>query len=232
MKKGRGKEKLPRWKKRVNDFNRDHFEKIERFVKKAIPWLVLFLLFIILGEFSGGINRQIVARLIGHESHFLYSVEEFMHRYHTLVVILDEIIIAFFVIDLYFNFFKSATFGRFLKKYFLDIIAVTPVGLFFRGTEVAGLAGEIGLGQEITHVATETERALVETEKITKGLTEAERSAKALTEAERSARALTEAEKAAKAARLSRTARTGRIVARTPRLVRLWRLRHFFRKKR
>jgi hypothetical protein len=229
MKKGSGKEKLPRWKKRVNNFNRSRFEWLENFVKKAIPWLVLLLLFIIIGEFSGGIN-SLIAKLIGHETHFLEEVEHFMHDYHTQVIILDQIIISFFIVDLYFNFFKSATFGRFMKRYFLDIIAVTPVGLFFRGTEAVGLAGEIGLGQEITHVATETERALVEGERITKGLTEAERSAKALTEAERSAKAMAEAEKAAKAARLTRGTRATRI-ARLPRLARLWRLKHFVKKK-
>ncbi|MBW2983529.1 hypothetical protein KY361_00255 [Candidatus Woesearchaeota archaeon] len=227
MKKKSKKEKLPRWKRRVNDYNLAHFEKIEKFVKKAIPWLVLLLLFIIIGEFSGGIN-SLIAKMIGHETHFLVEVEEFMHHYHTHVLILDQIIITFFVIDLYFNFFKSATFGRFIKKYFLDIIAVTPVGLFFRGTEVAGLAGEIGLGQEVTHVATETERALVEGERIAK------ESEKLVKEGERIAR-VAEAEKATKAARLSRSARvarTGRIAARMPRLVRLWRLRHFLGKKR
>ncbi|MBW2980694.1 hypothetical protein KY360_04740 [Candidatus Woesearchaeota archaeon] len=226
MKKGSGKEKLPRWKKTVDDFNIDHFEKIERFVKKAIPWLVLLLLFIILGEFAGGINRQIVARITGHESHFLEQVVEFMHHYHTWVIILDEIIIAFFVLDLYFNFFKSVTFGRFVKKYFLDIIAVTPVGLFFRGSEAVALAGDIGLGQEITHVATETERAIVEGERIAK---EGEKIVK---EGERIAKVV-EAEKAAKATRLSRTARAPRLarLARLPRLVRLWRLKTFFKKK-
>lgn len=216
MKKKSGKVELPRWKKRVNDYNIDHFEKIERIVKKAIPWLVLLLFFIIIGEFSGGINSLIV-KMGGHETHFLEQVEHFMHEYHTYVLILDNIIIAFFVLDLYFNFFKTATFFRFVKRYFLDIIAVTPVGLFFRGGEVASLAGDISLGQEVTHVATETERVIVEGERIAK-------------EGEKIAR-IAEAEKAAKAARLSRGTRVGRM-ARLPRLARLWRLKHFVKKKR
>lgn len=222
MKKGSGKEKLPSWKKKVNDFNDFKLGKFERFVKKAIPWLVLLLLFIILGEFSGGINSLIV-KMGGHETHFLEQVERFMHDYHTYVLSLDNIIIAFFVIDLYFNFFKSITFGRFIKRYFLDIIAVTPVGLFFRGSEIAGLAGiaeEVALGQEVTHVATETERVIVEGERIAK---EGEKIAR-IAEAEKAA-------KAAKAARLSRGAKATRIT-RLPRLARLWRLKHFVRKKR
>jgi hypothetical protein len=232
--KKRWKEKLPRWKKRVNEFNESNLKSIEKFVKKAIPWLVLLLLFIIIGEFAGPINEGIVVKITGHSSHFWENIEHFMHEYHTQVLFLDGLIILFFVIDLYFNFFKTATFVLFVKRYFLDLIAVTPVGLFFKGSGVAGLAGvaeEISLGQEVTHVATESERIIAEGEKTAKVLTEGEKTAKVATEAERTAKAAAEAEKAAKAGKLTRGARTARIASRAPRAVRLWRLKGFVKKK-
>ncbi len=228
--KKRGKEKLPRWKAKVNSFNRSRLEWLEKIVKKAIPWLVLLLLFIIIGEFAEGIN-SLIAKMIGHETHFMELVAEFFHEYHVEVLFLDHLIIWFFVIDLYFNFFKTPTMGLFLKRYFLDLIAVTPVGLFFRGSEAASLAGEIGLGQEVTHVATEAERTIVEAERTAKAVTEAERTAKAVSEAERTTKAVTEAERATKAARLTRAARTARIASRAPRAARIMRLRDFAKKK-
>lgn len=210
-------EKLPEWKLVFKRFNERWFSWLETFVDKAIIWLVILLFFIILGEFSGLINAGI-AKIIGHETHFLHSVEEFVHHHHDMIIMLDQVIIAFFMLDLYFHFFTTPTFKTFLKKYYLDIIAVTPVALVFKGlraTRMVEIGEQINLAQGITHVTTETERVLIE--------------------GERTARLLTEAEKGTKVTRLSpaaaRSARFIRVVTRLPRFVRLWRLTEVFKKR-
>ncbi len=197
MKKRSKKEVLPRWKKKVKGFNESKFSWLELFVKKSIPWIVLLLLFIILGELSGGIN-WLIHKLFETEWHFLEIISEFMHHYHSQIIIIDQIIISFFVIDLYFNYFKAATFKIFVKKNVFDIIAVLPLGILFRGSKLAGLievaelGDDIALGQEVTHVTAE---------------------------AEKSAKAIAEAEKSLKFSKVSK------MISRIPRFFRLRRLK-------
>lgn len=192
-------EHLPRWKEAWNSFNECYMGWLEQFVDGLIPWLVLLLLFIILGEFSHSLN-------IFHWG-WLDSVAEFFEHNEAAVRAIDHVIIAFFVIDLYFNFFKKRTVWRFLKTSILDLIAVAPLGLLLR-------VAEISEAQSILHVTTEIEK---EASKIIRG--------------EEAAARLVEAERLAELSRLPAGARIARVVARVPRFFRLIRLEEFFQRK-
>ncbi len=138
--------KLPSWKKKWNHFNESKLGWLEHFVDKMIPWLVIVLLFIILGEFSGDLNYFGWA--------WMDQVAEFFHQYHTAVVVIDQIVVSFFVVDLYFNFFKKRTFWNFLKSSILDIIAIAPLGYFLR-------LARLEEAQTILHITTEVEKGAV-----------------------------------------------------------------------
>jgi len=112
---------LPPWKAKWNNFNEVKLGWLERFVDRVLPWLVLVLLAIILGELSKDLNV--------YEWVWLSKVSEFFDANRLWVEIIDRIIILFFVIDLYFNFFKKRTVWSFIKTSFLDILAVAPLGL-------------------------------------------------------------------------------------------------------
>ncbi|NOQ38470.1 hypothetical protein GQ472_06305 [archaeon] len=189
-------DKLPPWKKSWNCFNETRLGFIEHSVEKAIPWLVILLLFIILGEFSGYLN-------VFHWV-WLEHVTEFFHSNAKLIHTIDSVIISFFVVDLYFNFFKKRTVWIFLKTSILDIIAIAPFGLLFR---VAGL----GEAQSIIHVTSDIEK----------------NAARVLHEGEIATK-IVRMEEAAKIQRVNKLTKT---LARMPRLFRLHRLSTFFRKK-
>ncbi len=192
-------EHLPRWKEAFNRFNEHYMGWLERFVDGLIPWLVLLLLFIILGEFSHSLN-------VFHWG-WLDAVAEFFEHNEPAVRAVDHVIIAFFVIDLYFNFFKKRTVWRFFKTSILDIIAVAPLGLILR-------IAEISEAQSILHVTTEIEK---EASKIIRG--------------EEAAARLLGAERFAELSRLSAGARIARVVSRIPRFFRLNHLFDFFARK-
>ncbi|MFQ5475149.1 MAG: hypothetical protein ACE5DM_04900 [Candidatus Nanoarchaeia archaeon] len=137
---------LPPWKARWNTFNEEKLGPLEHFVDHAIPWMVLLLLFIVLGEFSGMINI--------YDWAWLAKVELFFHQQEFTMDIIDEIIVVFFIVDLYFNFFKKASTWRFMRTSFLDILAVAPLGLIFRITSLSE-------AQSILHVTLDVEREAV-----------------------------------------------------------------------
>lgn len=139
-------DELPNWKYKWNHFNETRLGKLEHFVEVAIPWFVLILLFIILGEFSYELNF--------FNWSWLNSVGDFFAKYHTPIHLFDQIIIGFFVVDLYFNFFKKKTFWIFLKTSFIDIIAIAPLGLILRFARV-------GEAQTALHVGAEIEKGTV-----------------------------------------------------------------------
>lgn len=198
------KEKLPPWKAKWNHFNEHYFGWLEKLVERLIPWLVLMLLVIIIGEYSGDLNI--------FQWHWVDQVSEFFHHYETPIHIFDQVIIGFFVVDLYFNFFKKATVQSFVETSILDIIAVAPMGLIF---DFAGVG--VGEAQRAIHVTTELEKE----------------AAVALKETKLAAR-LSRAEEAARIARLERTTKmSGRLVrfmSRIPRFFRLHRLSDFWKK--
>ncbi len=191
---------LPKWKECWNHFNERRLGWLEHIVESLIPWLVLLLLFIILGEFSSFIN------IFGWE--WMERITLFFEHNKTVIALIDNVIIAFFVLDLYFNFFKKATFWSFLKSSFIDIIAIAPLGLIFR-------ISELSEAQSILHIGADIEKE----------------AAKTLREGEIIAK-LIQTEELAKATQLSRGARAVRVIARLPRILRLYRIFDFFNRKR
>tara|TARA_Y100000310_G_scaffold344806_1_gene459649 strand:+ start:1326 stop:1901 length:576 start_codon:yes stop_codon:yes gene_type:complete len=117
------------------------FKSLENFIDKAIPYLLIVLLVIIVVEI------------------FYHDVAV---KYHTVFEVLDWIIIAFFAIDLSFKFNRIRKIPTFFKKYWLEIIAVFPFFLVFRVLErFAGLyfaAQDLVLPQKILHEGVEAER--------------------------------------------------------------------------
>ena len=138
------KERLPKWKKAWNDFNEKYFHWLEHWVDILIPWLVLCLLFIILGEYAHDIN-------IFHWA-WLNHVADFFHHHEAKIRFFDQVIVGFFLIDLYFNFFKKRTVMQFVKTSILDIVAVMPLGAIFR-------VAEVGEAQLLIHVGGEVPKA-------------------------------------------------------------------------
>ena len=189
------KETLPKWKRIINNFNEKHLHWLENFVDTLIPYLVLILLVIILGEYAHEIN-------IFHWA-WMDHVAEFFHHQEQIIYVFDKIIIGFFIVDLYFNFFTKAKFMTFVRTSILDIIAVAPLGAIFR-------VAEVGEAQLFVHVGGEVPKA-------TK-----------LTRAEELTR-LARLEKTTAVGRV--TARMGRALSRLPRLFRLHRLSDFWKKK-
>ena len=113
-----------------------HF--IEVFVDKSIPYLVLLLLFVIVGDFV---------------------FHDFMNQYRLYVIIIDYVILIFFVIDLAFKFYRIRNVKLFLKKYWLEVIAVFPFVLVFRLFEevfiLLRFTAPLEEGQKIVHTVAE-----------------------------------------------------------------------------
>lgn len=190
---------LPSWKEKWGHFNEEYLGWLESFVEFMIPWLVLLLLFIILGQYSSDLNFFHWA--------WVENVSLFFEHYEPIVHRIDQVIVSFFVVDLYFNFFKKKTVMAFLRTSILDIIAVAPMGAIF---DLAGIA--------------ETQKAIHLT-------TEMEKEAARLLRGEEAAAKLVRAEEAARIVRLERSTRVVRVFERIPRFFRLNRLADFFGKK-
>lgn len=113
-----------------------HF--IEVFVDKIIPYLVLLLLFIIIGEFA---------------------FHDLISSYRIYVNIADYAILFFFLVDLCFKFYRVRNVKLFFRKYWLEVIAVFPFILVFRMFEelfvLLRFTGPIEEGQKIVHTVTE-----------------------------------------------------------------------------
>ena len=112
--------------------------KIELVVDKIIPYSLILLLSIIIGEI-----------FFGHE----------IEPYHAFVSVIDGVIIFIFILDLIFKYIRIKKFPKFFKKYWLEIIAVFPVFLVLRIIEefvtIANLGGTI---QASIHEALEIEK--------------------------------------------------------------------------
>jgi len=123
--------------------------------------------------------------------------EEFAHNYEFWILALDYIVISVFVLDVIFKYVRIKPFKKFLRKSWLDIIAIFPFALFFRFFEgffeIFAVSELVKESQSIFHEAVEIEK---EAGKIVK-----------------------EVERAGKVARTTRFARFIRPVARMPRLV-------------
>ena len=118
------------------------WHKLEVFIDKAIFPALLVLLAIILLELF---------------------FKDVLEHYHLYIEIADGIVILIFLIDLVFKYLSTKNIPNFLKKYWLEIIAVIPFFWIFRAFE--GFARIFGLieettkeGQQILHVGVELAR--------------------------------------------------------------------------
>ncbi len=134
-----------------------YLKKIEHFTDKIIPYLLILLAIILILEFF---------------------FKETAHNYHTFIIIADGIIIFFFTVDLIYKYNRVRHIKPFLKKYWLDIIAVFPFFLLVRAIEelflLFRISQEVGEGQKFLHLGVEAEkiakeeRALSELSKLQK----------------------------------------------------------------
>ena len=113
--------------------------KIELWVDKIIPYLLVLLFFVIIGEIF-----------------FAHEIEP----YRVFVSIIDGFIIFIFVIDLIFKYIRIRNFPKFFRSYWLEIIAIFPAFLVLRVVEefaiILNLEESIGLSQEVIKVGDRT----------------------------------------------------------------------------
>lgn len=166
--------------------------KIEVWVDKAIPPCLLLLLIIIVLDLG-----------------FPDMVEHY--HLHPYIVIGDYLIIAVFVLDLAFKWNRTRHIPKFMRKYWLDILAVFPFFLLFRVFELA--AGAFSLA--VSESAQTAQQLLHE------GLEVEKEGAKLLREGEKfikeGSRVAREAEKVSKLSRSTRFMRFLRPILRIPR---------------
>ncbi len=86
-------------------------QAVEQTVDRMVPFFLVLLFFSILSQ-------------------FLYP--EFLEPYGTYLEVFDWIIIGLLVVDLVFKFIKTSTTKNFIRKYWIEIIAVLPFFLVFR----------------------------------------------------------------------------------------------------
>ncbi len=84
-------------------------EKIEHIVDRAVPYILALLSLLIILEFT-------------------HVADE----YHDVFIMIDYFIVAFFVIDLCFKWYHTRDVLKFIKLYWIDIIAVFPFYAVFR----------------------------------------------------------------------------------------------------
>ncbi|MAG46972.1 hypothetical protein CL617_00060 [archaeon] len=142
----------------------EKLHKIEVIVDKSIPYVVLLLLYIIITDFF---------------------FQDFYHKHEIFFIIGDYFVLGIFVADLIFKFNRVRKFNIFLKKYWLDIIAVFPFFLLFRVFEEVftffRLGRELTEGQKIVHSGLEIEKLAKEG----RLLSELEQGSKVFSEGER-----------------------------------------------
>tara|TARA_Y100000310_G_scaffold298133_1_gene331775 strand:- start:3028 stop:3594 length:567 start_codon:yes stop_codon:yes gene_type:complete len=123
----------------------EKWHKVEEWVDKLIPWMILLLLVIIILEFF---------------------YHDFVHDHHLEPWLKygDWLVIVIFIADLGFKYHRVKYIKDFFKKYWLDIIAVFPFILFFRFFEpIMGIFAKSGStlkkGQSLLHEGLEVEKA-------------------------------------------------------------------------
>ncbi len=116
-------------------------KKLEYFTDRIIPYLLVLLAAVLILEFF---------------------FKEAAQKYYSLISIADMIIIFFFALDLAYKFNRVRKLKLFLKKYWLDIIAVFPFFLVFRLAEeifvLFRLSPELSESQKFFHIGLETEK--------------------------------------------------------------------------
>jgi len=120
-------------KKRVkNKKLRDFLQWFEHFIDRIIPFLLIVLAFLL---------------IVDNPFWTLIDLE----HYEPWVTIFDGLVVLFFVIDLTYKWFRTRKIRKFLKLYWLDIIAVMPFYLAFRA--YTQFAAFFVLSEEITETA-------------------------------------------------------------------------------
>lgn len=97
--------------------------KVELFVDKIIPYSLVLLLFMIIGEI-----------FFGHK----------IEPYSFYVSVIDGTIILIFILDLIFKYVRIRSFPKFFRKYWLEIIAVFPAFLILRLIEEFASVARLG----------------------------------------------------------------------------------------
>ena len=150
----------------VNLKNRKFKTDLEKFVNKAIPYVLVVL-----------------AGLIILDNPFWSLVD--LENYEPYVSILDYIVVAFFVVDLYFKWEKTRNVGKFVRLYWIELLAVFPIylvsrafiltsELFRTGEEVQKILHETVLIREASlleegKILTRVDRLAVEARPLLKG---------------------------------------------------------------
>ena len=111
--------------------------KIEVSVDKSIPYLLFALLFLIVGEIF---------------------YQNMLEPYIFYISIFDNIIIIIFVLDLIFKYIRAITLPDFLRRHWLEIIAVLPASLFVRLIEGIIPVSTFEVSQSALHEAAEFKR--------------------------------------------------------------------------
>lgn len=174
-------------------------KRVEIVVDKLIPYVVVLLLAVIVLQFA---------------------TPDWVHEHEIYIQVFDYFIMLVFGIDLVFKYRRVHHFSEFMRKYWLDVVAIFPFYLVFRIFEESFLifrAGEqLSDIQPLIHSGVEIEKAAAD---LIKESGAASRIAK---EAEIGAKAAKEAGLLTKeAAELSRTKFIFRIlrpISQTPRL--------------
>lgn len=180
--------------------------KIEVIVDKLIPPALIVLLVVIILDlgFSGFVDA---------------------HHLEPYMVTADYAIIALFVLDLVFKYMRTRHIPLFIRKYWLDILAVFPFFLLFRLFEFASGAFSFAVSE-----SAQTVQALVH-----EGLEVEKGGAKLIQEAEKIAtqgsRIAREADKLSKMSRSAKFMRFLRPILRLPRFLKaIPRFTHFYEK--
>ena len=117
------------------------YRRLEHIIDKLVPYAVFVLLILIIIDLF---------------------YQDFYQHYAVYAHTIDWIIISIFVLDLLFKYRRTRNLKNFLKKYWLEIIAVFPFYLVIRIFEEAILAFRLsesfGEGQRVLHEGVEIER--------------------------------------------------------------------------
>jgi hypothetical protein len=120
--------------------------------------------------------------------------QDIAEHYHTAILIADYCVLSVFLVDVIFKYIRIKPFKKFLRKSWLDILAIFPFAVFFRTFEAFfGFSQTLERGQMILHESLEAEKEV--------------------------AKIVQETEKIAKVSRTSRFSRFIRPIARAPRFV-------------
>ncbi|MBI2672162.1 hypothetical protein HYX16_04475 [Candidatus Woesearchaeota archaeon] len=116
---------------------------LEIFVDKTIPFLLVALIVVVIIDL------------------FFNEIAE---KFAFQIGIIDGVIVTFFVLDLGFKYHKARTIPEFLKKYWLEIIAIFPFYLILRAFELAigflEFSGLLKEGQSVFHAGIEIEKEI------------------------------------------------------------------------